>query len=428
MRAVRESGPSFLLESSIDFAIENSYNTILDELPPYKDEPRFQKFGKKGGVYSAFFDGREPSKPVIRIISVLQGDIKVMCHMIAKSPDGSTIRQTVPAKLHPLTVSKIPSQRNLLASTIVICPVAENSPVPHHVVLAQTKDGDSIASLNVLNTNRVVMKYNFTVCLHKPLFEINLKEVPRLLEWIAVNRVFGGDHFVMYTLPSTEEIHTYLQPLVDTGLLEIHSWDLDIASGDTEENHSQKAAINECMYRYMYSSNRIVMLDFDEFPTPHSEENWHDVIANSPCANKSAAYFRNAFFPRQAFSDNSHSDLHLTSLLQTRRANETYRCPLRSKLVINPRHVLICVVHHVSKFVGNFASRRECCMPEEQGFLHHYRFWPYKEDPITKESDGVITDRRMWHFENKIVESVEVTPFLYAQHDGGFRSNEPHGN
>ncbi|ELU02736.1 hypothetical protein CAPTEDRAFT_201550 [Capitella teleta] len=339
------------------------YTTLWDKQSPSEDEPRFQKFGKRG-VYSAFYDAREPSHRVLRIIGILATETDVFCHMIATSPAGSTMSVDLP-----------------------------------------------LASLRVLNQNSAKgIKYNFTVCLHKPLFIISLRHVPRILEWIAVNRVFGGEHFVMYTLPSTEAIRKYLQPLVASGLLEIHSWDMEVPANETDENHSQKATINECMYRHMYTSNRLVMIDFDEFPTPHSKDNWQDLINSSPCANESVVYFRNGFFPTQLTAKNSpRSDIFVTALEKTLRCNETFQCPSRSKVIINPRHVLTCSVHYVPKFVRGVTRPKKCCMSEELGYLHHYRLWggDYTRDPNTEEVVGLISDQRMWHFQSKITESVQ---------------------
>ncbi|ELU09756.1 hypothetical protein CAPTEDRAFT_216712 [Capitella teleta] len=274
-----------------------AYRTILNTPVPFEDDqPRFQKFGKQG-VYSAFYDAREPPKRAVRIIGIVAKNVKVYCHMIASSPTGETQMQVVPAVREPFDrATKIPTRP---FSSIVVCPINGYFPVPQRVVLAEAECGLPVASLQVLNQNTRDIKYNFTVCLHKPLFEVGLKDVPRLLEWIAVNRVFGGEHFVIYTLPSTDEIRKYLQPLVASGLLEIHLFDMVVPAKEKNEYHNQKVAINECMYRHMYTSKRLVMIDFDEFPTPHSKDNWQDLINTSPCAKESTVYFRNRFFPMQ---------------------------------------------------------------------------------------------------------------------------------
>ncbi|ELT87708.1 hypothetical protein CAPTEDRAFT_214566 [Capitella teleta] len=348
-----------------------AYRTILNTPVPFEDDqPRFQKFGKQG-VYSCF-----------------------------TTPENHPNEQYASLESWP----RIPTRP---FSSIVVCPINGYFPVPQRVVLAEAECGLPVASLQVLNQNTRDIKYNFTVCLHKPLFEVGLKDVPRLLEWIAVNRVFGGEHFVIYTLPSTDEIRKYLQPLVASGLLEIHLFDMVVPAKEKNEYHNQKVAINECMYRHMYTSKRLVMIDFDEFPTPHSKDNWQDLINTSPCAKESTVYFRNRFFPMQLTGINvSRSDILVTALEKNLQSNESFKCPVRSKVIINPRHVHICTVHYVHKYIRGITRTRKCCMPEDLGHLHHYRTWGEFTQEKTTAADGLVTDHRMWHFESKIIESV----------------------
>ncbi|ELU02347.1 hypothetical protein CAPTEDRAFT_222031 [Capitella teleta] len=384
---------------------EEEYRTILNTPVLFEgDQPRFQKFGKQG-VYSAFYDAREPPKRVVRIIGIVAKNLKVYCHMIASSPTGENQMQVVPAVREPFDrATKIPTRPY---SSIVVCPINDDFPVPQRVVLAEAECGHPVASLQVLNQNTRDIKYNFTVCLHKPLFGVGLKDVPSLLEWIAVNRVFGGEHFVIYTLPSTDEIRKYLQPLVASGLLEIHLFDMVLPANETTENHNQKAVINECVYRHMYTSKRLVMIDFDEFPTPHSKDNWQDLINTSPCAKESAVYFKNRFFPMQLTGKNvSHSDILVTALEKNLQTKESFQCPVRSKVIINPRHVHMCTVHSVHTYISGVTRTGTCCMPEDLGHLHHYREWGKFTQKKTTEADGLVTDHRMWHFESKIIGSV----------------------
>ncbi|ELT99623.1 hypothetical protein CAPTEDRAFT_186570 [Capitella teleta] len=374
-----------------------AYATLMANPPPFGSEPHFQKFGDLGGVYSAYYDAREPLKRAVRILGVMDNQTETFCHVISRSAEGNLEMLVLKAVFS----GRIPWERssNYIMAT---CALREDFAVPVQVALSYDKCGDPIASLPVLNTYRRSPQYNFTVCLHQPLFNLTMEDVPRILEWIAVNRVFGGEHFVIYTLPSTEIIGEYLQPLVAIGLVEIHVWDVDYARTD-----NQRAIVNECIYRHMYTSNRIALMDIDEFPTPHSAENWSELIRHSPCANSSAAYFRNAFFPLQFNDDSPSTHFNVTALLKTNRVSKTLRCHDRSKLILNPRHVEICHVHFIYTLLGD-AKLKECCVPQELGFLHHYRGRPQIQMNSTAVNvTGISTDRRMWHYESKIVESLK---------------------
>ena len=184
---------------------------------------------------------------------------------------------------------------------MMICAVREDFPIPNKVILSHDKCGSPKVALDVIYTKAQSFKYNFTVCLHQPLFGVGDGVVPRLLEWIAVNRVFGADRFVLYTVNQTNFFQKRLKGLhvVDADILEFYKWEIDFPRHQSDDSHSQKAVINDCIYRHMYSSRRIVLLDFDEFPTPHLHRNWAELLdeaSNKNNACDTAAYFRNSFF------------------------------------------------------------------------------------------------------------------------------------
>ncbi|ELU14271.1 hypothetical protein CAPTEDRAFT_185176 [Capitella teleta] len=383
-----------------------AYNVLVDSLPTYDNEPKIQHFGNNGGVYSAYLDNRITVRRAVRIIATLQKNTVVFCHLFCRSADGTLDFHMTEAEMQKVNVLRV---RKQIYSYLIGCRIPEDFPTPHRVVLSDRQCGHPIASLPVFNQYTDAPKYNFTVCLHQPLFRMTLDDVPRILEWISVNLAFGAEHFVMYSLPSTDMIRKYLQPLVDIGLLDIHLFDIELRK--TEDSHGQKCVINDCVYRYMYSSNRIILTDVDEFITPHSHDNWTDLLSNSPCADKTAAFFRNSFFPTQLVGESPKSDLQITVLQKTRKETEVWKCHKRSKLMVNPRNILICTVHYVFRVVGEERPRDECCMPVEMGYLQHYREYRHYKDSNPSSLKEITTDKRMWYFETKIISSLK---FVYS--------------
>ncbi|ELU06245.1 hypothetical protein CAPTEDRAFT_215628 [Capitella teleta] len=378
-----------------------TYNALVDSLPTFENEPKIQYFENNGGVYAAYLDNRIAIKRAVRILAILKNNTTAFCHVFGWSEDGTLDVHMSEAEMQEIDVLHV---HKTIYSYLIGCPFPEDFPTPHRVVLSDRQCGHPIASLPVFNQYTDAPKYNFTVCLHQPLFRMTLNDVPRILEWISVNLAFGAEHFVIYSLPSTDMIRKYLQPLEEIGLLDIHLFDIELR--ETEDSHGQKCVINDCVYRYMYSSNRIILTDVDEFITPHSHDNWTDLLSNSPCADKSAAFFRNSFFPTQLVGESPKSDLQITVLQKTQKETEFYKCHARSKLMVNPRDIYICTVHQVLRLVGDARPRDECCMPVEMGYLQHYR--PVR---ITNESAPLTTDKRMWHFEPRIISSLK---FVYS--------------
>jgi hypothetical protein len=279
------------------------------------------------------------------------------------------------------------------------CAVEEGFPVPEKVMLSLKKCQPPVVSLNVIDARKDTMKYNFTVCLHEPLFGVTEEVLPRLMEWIAVNRVFGADHFVMYTVNATDFFRHLLQPIVDTRLLEFYQWELDYPRSMTSDSHGQISVIQDCIYRHMYNSRSVVLLDFDEFPTPHRHETWNELLTSVSATNSSClavASFRNAFFPFNQTQQPHPSGFDLKSLTLTKR-QPSLMCNRRSKLIVDPRVIRQCTVHIVRHTLSS--KHEQCCLPVELALLHHYRSWPSHEEIE-------ITDSRMWHFAKKIVKSA----------------------
>jgi hypothetical protein len=151
----------------------------------------------------------------------------------------------------------------------------------------------------------------------------------------------------------------------------------------------------------MYNSRSIVLLDFDEFPTPHRYETWNELFTKVSATDSSCSVvesFRNAFFPVQKLNQHP-SGFDLQTLKHTRRGG-SFKCGRRSKLIVDPRAIAECSVHvvvHVMK-----PHLRECCLPDELALLHHYRTRPSVELKMLN-----IDDRRMWHFDKKIIKSTK---------------------
>lgn len=274
---------------------------------------------------------------------------------------------------------------------------------PQWVVLSDRPCGLPYIVLPITDDTQLTEPvYNFTVCLHQPLF--GKVDVHRLVGWIVVNKVLGADRFVIYNHSATADIHKYIQYFIDEGLVEYLQWPLYIYQYSLEDHRGQKALVNDCIYRSMYKSRYVVLLDFDEFPVPYKHDSWLQLMEDSsnPCVNQSATLFRNNFFPLKFLGSISthhveeNNTLPLTPLSTMMAEKSSHPCHDRSKMIIKPQEIIALSVHFVTK--GRQTSQQpNCCLSPEYGILHHYREWATQPGSVTMKT-------RMLYFQERILQ------------------------
>ena len=267
------------------------------------------------------------------------------------------------------------------------------------------------------------MEVNFTVCLHKALYD-NYGWPELLVEWIETNRIFGAQKFIMYYYNHSESLKPYIEYYKRKGILEYRSWPLHHADKKISMYKAQVSVINDCIYRSQYKSKYLALIDPDEYLVPTQHDNWMDLINASPCQSEPGIMFRNHIFnlnlpaDREYSQNKTLSQIRLDSLGHTVRKNFSWPCFIRTKLIVRPELVIDGDTH-----VTHIGA--DCCLPTSLGALHHYRSWTdsvkksWKEDlhlfGINKvikyypAQDNFVSDRRMWHFADKIYRNVAKT-------------------
>ena len=267
---------------------------------------------------------------------------------------------------------------------------------------------------------------NFTVCVTP--FSYKFNDVSKLVEMIEVNRMFGASNFVFYDYSSGPNVTTYLRHYERQGIAEILPWNLPLFKADDQkmaesEIHyfGQVAALNDCLYRTMFTSAYGVFTDLDELIVPRGSEarTWRQMldqlVQNRPQSLPSPAVFafRNTFF-RTDLDDNESilsrqgaaaRSLQLTSLLKTTRETKTFDYGHRSKYIVVPSLVNVVGVHKAYAKLNCLNIDEKCkdeslvVVNETIGLLHHYRAWP-------GGSTDVINDETMLQFHDEIVQRV----------------------
>ncbi|XP_011503517.1 PREDICTED: uncharacterized protein LOC105366691 isoform X2 [Ceratosolen solmsi marchali] len=311
-------------------------------------------------VYSAYYDERVgggiirnhgSNSGVIRVIGATKtrGPEKVWCRLwYLHNSNNITTSITVAAK-----VKVIRENWNLKYSAcFVICPLPKES---HSLSTEQIPEAVSIvARLRASPTNRIVVqnrpvdrpkhRQSLAVCI-KPL-HYDYNRVLQLVEFIELHKILGASHVTLYNDSLGSDAGCALNYYEGKGLVTLLPWHhLDMISQREIRTEGLFAALNDCLYRSMYTYEYLALLDLDEFIIPRHEDTILDLIRlisrRSSSKTASAYSFQNAFFYLQWPDDpyvttRRNIEASLVTLRKTRRRSKLHPHKQRSKYVTEP--------------------------------------------------------------------------------------------
>lgn len=295
--------------------------------------------------------------------------------------------------------------------------------VPSRVALSSSKCGPPDAILRVENPHGRKLKVNFTVCLHKAFIN-NYGNVAEFVEWIELNRLFGAQRFIIFNYTGNSTLHPYLDYYRANGMIALHQWPIKKFHHQIPLYGAQGALINDCIYKSMFVSKNLMLLDVDEIMVPHQQKTWEETLQKQETCHGATDYLvRNSFFYKTYKIDdeyernNTLKSYNIQSLAITLRMNYTFPCPIRSKIIMRPDAVRYAGVHYAHQLKGGEQAQR-CCIPPNQMLMHHYRYWlknandslpPGKNFRQGWEPgwDEDVVDRTMWKFADQLVSRVQ---------------------
>ena len=232
-------------------------------------------------------------------------------------------------------------------------------------------------------TNRLLIHYRppkamptvrFTHCI-SPLY--GRADTRLLIQMLEANIKFGVDRFVVYNY-STEgaNIEKTLQSYVNDGIVEVIQWNIPTTISPREIQYfGQVAALSDCLYRRMYTTEYMLATDIDELfvPTNPRYASWSDLLAGLDPDKKFDVYgFRNTFFyllwPDRGpyLADVDARRFNVTYALKVTREEFVYESWNRPKCIWRPDKLWVTKVH-----MQRGANRLD--LSQYDGLLHHYR-------------------------------------------------------
>jgi len=276
--------------------------------------------------------------------------------------------------------------------------VTSSSRLPHNLV--------RIVDLRSRATSSRRDTTNFSVCV-PPIFG-TFDDVTDLVEFIEVNRVLGAEKFQLYEESVGPQVSPCLQEYVQRGIVDVQKWDMPSDIALVVYYHGQIMAINDCLYRIMYRSKYLAILDLDEFIVPMRSDSWLSMLhgINSDTHKDSdqiASYsFRNRFFQTTSpkFPPFSNSERRFKTLTLMQADRRLFPHTVRSKVMARPERF---VVWHVHELLDSSLVRRgdiNVIVDTKHGQLFHYK------RGITVKN--MTTVYRMREFEPQILRRLYV--------------------
>ena len=277
--------------------------------------------------------------------------------------------------------------------------------VPASVSLTLTRCGAPTNLLKVENdqVNYKGPRHHITACMGQ--IYNGFDDINQLVEMVEVNRILGVDLVVLYNYTSSATLDPYIHSFQQDGVLDFYDWYHPLVQKIGDEPFFGNFVLNnDCLYRYMYRSDYIIITDLDEVVVPDERYGTLPVLLSQISQPNISQYtLRRVCFPDNWPSDplwinNSIvQDYHIRTLLQTKRDDDEIEMQ-RPKSILKPEDIAIADNHDRSEVLYgtvNIVSRN-------QTKIYHYRNTERKKRKLRK----TVRDISMHRFAPDIVKKI----------------------
>ncbi|KAG2469636.1 YSNK protein, partial [Polypterus senegalus] len=380
--------------------VTSSLDAVTEILPtlvtPVKDAQAF--------VLSAFYDDRQ-NQNRIRIIGIAKRDHygnqggKLYCHV--QCEDGVHV-EPISAEVHNDHFS-FP-----YGATTFVCTNPCSSAALSNVTVSTSSDGTSpgvtLIIQNTKDSRPPEPQQEFTVCT-STMFN-KFSNVLQLLQSLEMYRLLGAGKVVIYKTSCSDQVQEVLDYYVKEGFVQMFDWTANLYltvskswsfALDKADLHyqGQIVALNDCLYRHMYSSRHLVFIDQDEIIVPYKHDNWRDLIDYLGKMTPGANIFRfsNRVFPTDTYGKDPNAiqwnDVPGVNIMQYVNRETELESYDPKKMILDPRIVYKTSVHLP---LDHFGSEKD--VDEQDALMFHF-----KEHKVISEP---WKDLRLSHYEAQL--------------------------
>ncbi|XP_060733426.1 beta-1,4-galactosyltransferase galt-1-like isoform X1 [Tachysurus vachellii] len=303
----------------------------------------------------------------------------------------------------------------------IICKIPEECPTPEHVAITSKspKENGLLQYIHAFQPVRnqqkqEVFRYEFTVCISAMY---DYENVLLLVQAMEMYRILGVQKVAIYKTNCSNVTQKVLDYYISQDFVELIPWSvssyINVSRGwrkweSPGELHyfGQIAALNDCLYRYMYKSHYVALQDMDEFILPLNLSNWTELLPEleRKYGQGVGFEFENNLFPINLKDPKSEYSPDFWKKVPGQNILE-YVHRLRNdpsqfndfKVIINPRLVFETTVHGLLKSM-NGAVRVK---PEVARMYHIRKF--KKEGTLT---GNPILDPHLRDYADRLIPAV----------------------
>jgi hypothetical protein len=280
-------------------------------------------------------------------------------------------------------------------------------PIALSVLRSQKEDSSNHQQVHSCMPVELPLKPNatrdFAICV--PMSYSKLRP-DRLIEWLEMQKLLGVSLVGIHCLNVTEPALKVFREYAREGFVDLRYshciYSSDIVVGQGQPRLHTTSAVNDCMYRHMYSFKRMLVIDLDEVIFPETFTTLQELISyldTNITENPINYEFRNNHF---------FLDIPLNSTLVKDRRYNAYNLTLikhRMRVPLDPPGFQI-------KSIIN---------PQACVYMHHHYCWGFtpvfESRPATHEVDHSIATSR--HFKRCHYDAVQCAKeFQSATYNG----------
>ncbi|XP_026988359.1 beta-1,4-galactosyltransferase galt-1-like [Tachysurus fulvidraco] len=310
----------------------------------------------------------------------------------------------------------------------IICQIPEECTTPTHVAITSKspKENGLLQDMHAFQPVRnqqkqEVFPYEFTVCISTMY---DYENVLLLVQAIEMFRILGVQKVAIYKTNCSKDTQKVLDYYIRKNFVELIPWSLspyiNVSRGwqkfkSPGELHyfGQIAALNDCLYRYMYKSHYVALQDLDEFILPLNFTNWTELLPEleREYGQGIGFEFENNVFPiylkdskSKKYSPDSWKKVPGQNILEYvyRLVNDPSKFN-NFKVIVNPRLVFETTVHGLLKSMTGTVRVN----PEVARMYHIKNFT--KEDALTDKS---ILDTHLRDYADRLIPAVSEMLYI----------------
>ncbi|XP_075042229.1 glycosyltransferase family 92 protein F13G3.3-like [Mixophyes fleayi] len=358
-------------------------------------------------IISPYFDNRVHNKSAVRVLSIIHHEeVKDLYCWFCCTVNNSVEVSKAEIDVHTDRFG-FP-----YGTTDLVC---MEPPDCHAKYLSvHTSPSGNMAQLPLFQIqNRDVKPFstNFTVCI-STMYR-NYNNVLQFIQTMEMYRILGAQRIMIYLNNCSSQVEKVMQYYITEGVLEVipwpiqryfttdHAW-LYSANGKDIGYYGQMATLNDCIYRNMYRTKFVVLIDIDEIILPFKHQTWDRMMESLQQQNPGVGIFlfQNHIFPQTVATDGNFSNtsswknLPGFNILQYVHREPGGKYLKAQKMIVDPRTVIQTSVHTVLKHIGGSTE-----VPFKTALIHHCKGPKYP-------NASLIEDKTIWRYNASLIRNV----------------------